>query len=284
MKKTFLTILPAFAILLCIAVIAYAAYKDSGPDKNDANVTTVDAVDPEAVPAAYTLTDDDLLTDFPSAGKFAGSDVIIGGDYILSGDYRDTVVIDAGDRVVHLVLDNANILSNDGPAIYVKSASKVVITAVEGTENTIADCSYHSDTDLSSAIYSDSDITINGKGTIKITGFFKDAIATDRVFKAIDATLRIKAKRDAVSADDGMLLRCSLLVAEAERNDLKSDSHKQSEKGNIYILGGDNDLIAGNIGILGGSDLYVSDCKLSMGCVVGDIDVQGMQYIGEGCL
>lgn len=285
MKRTVLTILPAFAILSVIAVLSFAAYRSPEPDAGSlATVNNADMPDIGKLLPGYALTDDDLLASIPSAKRYDGTGVIEGGDHILSGDYRNTVVIDAGDRVVHLILDNANVLSGDGPAINVRSAAKVVITAADGTDNTIADCAYHSDPELTSAIQSNSDITINGTGTVKVTGFYKDAIATDRVFRAVDTTLRIKAKRDAISADDGMVINCALLVAQAERNDLKTDSHKRAVKGNIYILGGDNDLIAGNTGISGGSDLYVSGCKISFGCVVADIKTKGEQYIGEGCL
>ena len=55
------------------------------------------------------------------------------GVYILSGVYKNAmIVIDAGEEdKVQLVLDNAELSNENGPAVYVRSADKVFITAAE---------------------------------------------------------------------------------------------------------------------------------------------------------
>ena len=62
------------------------------------------------------------------------------GTYILSGDYEGMIVVEVGEEdKVQLVLDNATISNDSGPAIYVRSADKVFLTAAEGTVNVISD-------------------------------------------------------------------------------------------------------------------------------------------------
>ena len=273
MKKTVMAVLPYFAILLIAAVIIYVLF-GTGNKVSDDDLSGNAEFDITELPSEYLLTGDDIKEADPSS-----DDTVV-----LSGDYSETVVIDAKDRIVHLLLDNANISTNDGPAVYIRSAAKVVMTVKDGTENTLSDSAYYSDQDLSAAVLSDADLTINGKGTLNISGFRKDAVRTDRVLKIVDTTVRIKAKRDAIDADDGMLLMAGRLVAEAERDALTSDRHKKESKGNIYILGGSNELIAGKTGIRSGADLYISSCTVSIKSVIKDIDTVGSRFIGEGCL
>ncbi len=206
------------------------------------------------------------------------------GTYLLKGTYHKTIVIDAHDKITHLILDQADIRTNDGPGLFVRSAAKVVITVKEGTENAISDCAYYSDKTIPAAIFSYADLSLNGTGSLTVTGFMKDAIYTGGVFKAFDGTLRLKAKRNALHADDGMLLRLSSLSAEAERDGLKTGVHRRTGKGVIFIAGGENKIIAGNTAILSGKDLYVTTCRLSLNAVVSDTEIAGVKYIEEGCL
>ncbi|MCR4656872.1 MAG: carbohydrate-binding domain-containing protein [Lachnospiraceae bacterium] len=223
---------------------------------------------------AVTLSEEDLL----SGGALSE------GAYILSGDYHNTIEVDAGDRIVHLILDNADIRTNEGPAVLVRSAAKLVITAKEGTQNVLADCAFYTEKNVNAAVFSYSDVTINGTGELQITGFLKDAVNTKGVFKGLDTILRIKAKRNAINADDGMLLKLSGMTAEAEKDGLKTGIHKRISKGNIYILSGENRIIAGNTAILSGRDLFASSCSLSINAVVNGIETGGGSYIDEGVL
>lgn len=216
--------------------------------------------------------------------ELASSGALSEGTYILSGDYNNTIEIDAHDRIVRLILDNADVRTNEGPAIFVRSAAKLVITAKEGTQNVLADCAFYTEKNVNAAVFSYSDVTVNGTGELQITGFLKDAVNTRGVFKGLDAVLRIKAKRNAINADDGMLLKLSEMTAEAEKDGLKTGIHKRISKGNIYILGGLNRIIAGNTAIISGRDLFASSCSLSINAVVNGIETAGGSYIDEGVL
>lgn len=276
-------ILPFFIILLIAAFmgIYFIGKAETKITKEPEFIT-----DAESIPVSCPVTENDLKVSEEGAVRISenGSEntvTLTGGVYILTGQITDTIEIDAQDEIVYLILDNADVRTFDGPAILVRSAAKVVITAKEGTENVLADCAYHSEKNTEAAVFSHSDITVNGSGKLTITGFLKDAVYTDGIFKAVNTELRVKAKRAAVNADDGMLLMPSKMIAEAEKTGLKSGLHKKTGKGTIYILGGNNTVIAGNTAIVSGRDLYVGDCVLNLNAVVSDIYTEGQQYFLE---
>ena len=273
-----------FIILLIMAVLGAYVTVRTGKE----HIASESPSDGSGITVFSPVTDNDMNISeqgaIPVSEELLTNGPLIGGTYLLSGDYGRTVEIDARDEIVHLILDGANVRTYDGPAILVRSAAKVIITAKEGTESTLADCPYYSEKNIYAAVFSYADVTINGNGMLSISGFAKDAVHTKGFFKVLDTDVRLKAKRTAINSDDGMLLMASFITAEAEKTGLKSGIHNRADKGSIYILGGDNTVIAGNTGIYSGRDIYASGCSLSINAVVSDIVTQGEQYIEDGCL
>ncbi len=113
------------------------------------------------VPAAEVSASapDTAVSGRDASGEYDGSEAITlspdsdltiteAGTYILSGSYEGMIAVEAGEEdKVQLVLDNAAITNDNGPAIYIRSADKVFITAAEGTVNTISDGSDYTLTD-----------------------------------------------------------------------------------------------------------------------------------------
>ena len=133
---------------------------------SDAAVSKRDASGEYDASEAVTLAPDGDLT------------ITKAGTYILSGEYKGMIVVEAGEEdKVQLVLENATITNENGPAIYVRSADKVFLTAAEGTVNTISDGSDYTLTDgdatLDAAVFSRDDLTINGAGSLTINGNYK---------------------------------------------------------------------------------------------------------------
>ena len=96
------------------------------------------------------------------------------GNYKLTGTYSGQVKVEAADSdMVRLILDNATITNSTGAAINVAEADEVVIYTASGSTNTVSDGSSYSDTASGSpdaAIYSKSDLTLAGEGTLKVEG------------------------------------------------------------------------------------------------------------------
>ncbi|HWP22295.1 MAG TPA: carbohydrate-binding domain-containing protein, partial [Candidatus Cryosericum sp.] len=95
-----------------------------------------------------------------------------GGVYVFSGTLADgSVIVNAGeDDKVQIVLSNAFIANNDGPAIYAVEADKVFVTAEAGTVNTLADGSAYAQDPFGNnpdgAIFARCDLTVNGTGEL----------------------------------------------------------------------------------------------------------------------
>ena len=83
------------------------------------------------------------------------------GAYALSGraDGCNIVIDTYDDETVHIILDGAQLYADNGPAIFAKTAAKVILTAADGTENIISDSAQYS-TDREACIFSDCDLEI----------------------------------------------------------------------------------------------------------------------------
>ena len=105
------------------------------------------------------------------------------GTYKFSGTFTGQIIVNAGDSdKVQLVLDNASITKEGSAALYIINADKVFITTVKGTENTLSSmgefASSDDATNVDGAIFSKSDITFNGSGTLNVKCESKHGIVT----------------------------------------------------------------------------------------------------------
>ena len=121
------------------------------------------------------LSDDSTTCD-SDAVQISGNTVTIidEGTYILSGTLTDgMVIVDAEDTdKVQLVLDGVDITSAESAAIYVREADKVFITTASDSQNTLTNGGTYTaidDNNIDAAIFSKSDLTLNGAGSLTIT-------------------------------------------------------------------------------------------------------------------
>lgn len=96
------------------------------------------------------------------------------GTYLLTGTLEDGMVVVQAPETdkVQLVLDGAHITSSTSAAIYIPSADKVFLTTAADSDNTLAnEGSYVAidDNNIDGVIFSKSDLTLNGAGTLTIT-------------------------------------------------------------------------------------------------------------------
>ncbi len=186
------------------------------------------------------------------------------GYYVLSGSFSGTVVIDAPeDEKVHLVLNGVTITGNDGPAIYEKCSDKLIIMLVGGTVNTITDAKTYADTSdeaADAAIYATDDLTINGEGTLNVTGNYKAAIKTKDDLKIMSGTLNISSADDAVKGHDSLTVAGGFITISAGDDGLHSDGDVIIDNGTINVLKSVEALEGLNVTINGGTiNLVASD-------------------------
>ena len=151
------------------------------------------------------------------------------GVYNITGDIKGTIVVDAKDKNVKLVLNNATITAEEGPAIYVKNA-KIVYIELSG-DNTL---NGNATTDLNGIIYAKSDLSIEGDGTINITSN-KDGIVSKDNLKILSGTYNIKAEDDGIVGKDSVYVKDGNLTITSSHDGIKASNEKS---GTIKIEGG----------------------------------------------
>lgn len=205
------------------------------------------------------------------------------GKHILTGSLKGRIEIHAEDQVIHLILAGVDVVAPDGPALVVRSAGKVILTLQVGTQNTLRDApGYAQGEQADACIYSECDLTINGSGELKVSGYYKDAIHSKDVLKLLGGDVYAQSKRDGIRGNDGIVIHCRKLAVESERNGLYSTKTGKPAKGNIEVLGGDLSIIGGRYAICCAADLIVTDCQLHTIGVVSKYQVAGRTFFGTG--
>lgn len=209
-----------------------------------------------------------------------------GGYYRMRGALDGRVRIDAADQYVHIVLDGATIEAREGPALYVQSASKVVLTLADGSRNTIADsANYRSFHDAESCVYSSCDLTINGSGALTVKGFYKDAIRSRDVVRILNGNINVTSNRTGIRGADGVLVTGGRLSISSKKDGVKTTKGGAQGRGSIVISGGTLSVVSGAYAFVSyQGDLYIQDCTVRSKSVIDTYDIGGVPHIESGCL
>lgn len=177
------------------------------------------------------------------------------GVYVVSGSLDDgQLVVEAGDDAkVQLVLDGANIHNDDGPAVYVKQADKCFITLAAGTSSTLTDGAGYVLEDDSDEPYatlsSRADLTLNGTGTLDVTGSYRHAICSKDDLVITGGTYVVDAVEDGLRGRDCVKIQDGDVSITAGGDGIKSNNDGDATRGFVSIDGGAIDITAGDDGI-----------------------------------
>lgn len=158
-----------------------------------------------------TLSDDE--TAISGNGAYVSNgDVFItlGGNYILSGKLTDgSVIVNAPENAkVRLLLNGVQINCSDTAALYVEQADKTVVTAAEGTGNTISSgADFDESKKIDGTVYSKSDLSLNGGGTLNVNAEYKHALVCNDDLVITSLTLNATAPQDTVHANDSVRIK-----------------------------------------------------------------------------
>lgn len=242
--------------------------------------------------AFLTLTKEDQNTTPEKPEKIAlddcGTECLIedAGAYRLSGTLDGTLRINAKGSTVYLLFDGVTIRSDNGPAVLIEDAGKVIITLADGSENSISDSgNYSGREDTEACVYSVSDLTINGSGSLTVHGFYKDAIRSKDVLKLVDGAYRIQCKRTGLHGNDGVNIAGGQVFIESEKNGIKTTKSGPEGRGCLVISGGTVSVVAGRYALVTEeAGLYIFDSTVQLNGVLSDFDVHGRRMIEEGCV
>lgn len=192
------------------------------------------------------------------------------GTYMISGTLDDgMIVVNAGqEEDVVIVLDNATIHNEDGPALSVLQADKVIINLAEGSTNTLSDGTNYTllvgEDEPNATLYSKDDLTINGFGSLTIDSNYNHGIYTKDDLKLVSGSITVNAINDGIKGKNFIAVKDANITVNANGDGLQSNNSEDITKGYIVIDGGNIVITAGLDGIQAESQLVVSDGNISV--------------------
>ena len=196
----------------------------------------------EATAARVKLADSGI--DVTGAGASVdGSTVTLSasGTYVVDGELSNgSIVVQAGDDdKVQLVLAGASIHNESGPAICVENADKCFITLAEGAQNSLSDGASYAlsgdDDNRDATVFSRDDLTINGAGSLSVTGNYKHAICSNDDLRITGGVLDVTSKEDAFRGKDCIKIAGGTMSVNAGDDAFHSDAFFYAKDGNIDV-------------------------------------------------
>ena len=184
-------------------------------------------------------------------------EITVAGTYIVEGTATKVQLkVAAGkEDEVQIVFKNATLKNTEAPLL-VDTAKKVILTLADGTKNEVAD---ESTSTVKGAIYSDSDLTINGKGSLTVNGNASNAIKSKDGILIVDATVTTTAKKHGVAANDFVNVMGATLNLSADEDGIHSDNEDDVLLGNVYLTNTNITVNAGDDGINASNTMLIDE-------------------------
>ena len=201
-----------------------------------------------------------------------GSKVSItaGGTYIVRGTLDNGTVdvnLPSDDSSAQIVLDGTNIHNDAGPALQVSKGDAVYLTLADGSENTLSDGTGYAleagEDEAQAVLYTASDLTINGSGSLNVNGAYYHAISSQGAVIITGGNIDIESAEDGAFAngaikigggditinagDDGLHSEYLLYVADGTVDVQQSEEGFEAER--IYIYGGNSSIVSNDDGV-----------------------------------
>lgn len=192
------------------------------------------------------------------------------GVYILSGTLDNgSIIVDAQNTdKVQLVLNGAEISSENYAAIYVKQADKVFVTTADGSENCLSNggsFSKRDDSKVDGAVFAKDDITFNGSGSLSISSPAGHGIVCNDELTVSGGSYTVNVGGQGLKAKDGILICASRLDIKAGKDGIHAEAN-DADKGLVYIDSGVFNIEADSDGISASSTVTVSSGSLNISC------------------
>lgn len=222
----------------------------------ESTVTTTTAPSGSALDTSSIFSDRDLQqsVDTTTATTITVQDnntvnIDAEGTYILTGTASNaTILIHAADTdKVQLVLDNLNVTNNGTPVIEILSGDKVFINLAAGSTNTLKVTGDFADDDeeYDAVIFSKSDLTINGSGTLNIESS-ENGISGHDDLTLTGGAYNITAEEDAIEGHDSIAVYDGTYTINAGKDAFHSEDDDDDTVGYLYVCGGTFDITAGD--------------------------------------
>lgn len=266
-----LTLAAALLLTACGGQGSQAAPTAEGAGASDPPSAVADSAGPD-LNEMFTDRDRDTGYDDESAGHItllgdtaeADTDAVTisqscvtiteGGTYVVTGTLEDGRLIvraDDSDKV-QIVLDGARVTCSDSAALYVAEADKVFVTTAAGTQNVLANGGTYAEnkeTNIDGAVFSRSDLTLNGAGSLTVTAAAGHGIVSKDDLVLTSGSYTITAASHALSGKDSVRIGGGEFALAAGKDGIHAENPDDARLGYVCLTGGDFVIEAGGDGI-----------------------------------
>jgi len=236
-------------------------------DKNDLDESYNESTEIQCTGTKCVSLSNDVLLD---EGKVTISKA---GTFILSGELNGQLnIATTKEDLIHLILRNATISSNFGPAIYGEKCKKLIIT-IEG-QNTISDSTNYPEeasnletkekleTEKNSpnaCIFIKSNLTFNGNGSLDVNANFNEGIRSKKNLKLVSGKINVISKGNAIKAKESISIKDVEINIDSGKSAIKVTKDTDPEEGFIVVDGGKITIKAVKDGIHAETRLSIND-------------------------
>lgn len=189
-----------------------------------------------------------------------------GGTYTITGEISDgRIIVNAPDKEVILILENADICCSYGSPIYVFKSSLTTIYLADKTENSLTDKADYTFNDSFSlaeeeepnaCLYSKSDLIIAGGGQLTVNANYNNGITSKDTLKIETASIIVNAKNHGINGKDCCIIQNAAIQVTGGGDAIRSTS------GSVSISGGTYTISTGDDGIHADENVKISDGKI----------------------
>ncbi len=200
--------------------------------------------------------DDNNITSSSDSVSISGNTVTIKeeGTYILNGSLSDgMVMVDASDTAkIQIVLNGVDITSKTSAALYVKEADKVFVTTAKDSKNSLRNGGTYiaiDDNNIDAVIFSKSDLTLNGTGSLTIDADAGHGIVSKDDLVLTSGTYEINAASHGFSGKDSVRIANGTYTITSVKDGIHAENADDESLGFVYIADGKFTITADGDGI-----------------------------------
>ncbi len=279
MKKTVISVL---ILCACLLLSSCGKKNTASGTNNISNMSAVTEISTDDMDFEFSNKDTTYDYDESEAKTVVDSEkavkITAEGTYVVSGEHESITVSAPDTAKVRIILKNATVSNTSGPAIYIEKADKVFITACKGTTNTLSDGTSYTgdfkDTNVDGAIFSKADLTLNGEGTLNITGNCKCGVVSKDDLIICGLNLTVKSTGCALEGKDCVKIKDAVITVSAGGDGIRSTNTEKSNKGFVYIETGNIDITSGNDGIQAATVLKAANGSIKITAGGGAADTK----------
>jgi hypothetical protein len=235
-KKLNLIIFTAIILAMFAACEKISENQDDDDDDDNTDVYTFDTTTVVQITLNSTS-----ITVVPEVATVNGSKITItsAGTYKVSGSLTDgQIIVDSENKGnVRLILNGVNIKCSNSAPVYIKDSDKTLLNLADGTVNYLTDgTSYVTENgEPSAALFSNSDLTIYGEGSLTVAGNYADGISSDDGVLIKSGTISVTSADDGIRGKDYLHIENGNITVNSKGDALKSDNDTDTSLGYISV-------------------------------------------------